>query len=86
MQVIKATVVLHNYLQKANVVQANLNQNGLAQRINGGQANALQNIPGRQMAGNRAKKEVKVIRDKFKDYFCSPVAEIAYQYDIIRRA
>ena len=38
-----------------------------------------------QVGGNRYSRSAASVRDTFKDYFCSPVGEVNWQYNHVRR-
>ena len=89
---IKATVALHNYLQKSNagdglhrIEAINVHADGVPPLINDVVAGGLEVIPAKQLRGNRAKREAEDVRDKFRGYFCSPAGELPYQWQIVRR-
>lgn len=84
-QVVKATVVLHNFIIQGNQNnQENLDEDGRAPRIDGGHSDALENIPALVMGGQRPNGDAKMVRETFKEFFCGPSGELAFQYAMIR--
>ncbi|CAB4024636.1 Hypothetical predicted protein [Paramuricea clavata] len=70
-KIIKATCVLHNYLQKTSSSAANSEEIGYETR-----AAAIQAL---RLSGNRASREAIEIREKFTNYFTSPAGEVLWQ-------
>ena len=73
-KVIKATCVLHNYLQKTSSCAATPGETGSE-----GRAAAIQAL---RLSGNRASREAIETREKFKNYFTSPAGEVLWQRNV----
>ena len=77
MDIVKATCVLHNFLQKESTSSANNGEQSI-ENI-GENRGGLTDIPASMISGNRNKKEAKRIREALKDYFCSEKGAIEWQ-------
>ena len=77
MDIVKATCVLHNFLQKERTSSVNNGEQSI-ENI-GENRGGLTDIPASMISGNRNKKEAKRIRESLKDYFCSEKGAVEWQ-------
>lgn len=79
-QIVKATVLLHNFLTRANM------EDGAGTGTRNAEGDGLDQSCLReagQFAGNRPSTEAMLIRDSFNEYFNSPEGQVPWQQEMV---